>query len=51
MSNQLPDHIRDAFQVGIGPAEGLGGAWDHGFRVGNTVFSRVTNPEISSWSS
>lgn len=51
MSEQLPDHIRDAFQVGVGPAERLGEAWDHGFRVGNTVFSRVINPEIASWSS
>lgn len=51
MSEQLPDHIRDAFQVGVGPAEHLGAAWDHGFRVGNTVFSKVMNPEMSSWSS
>ncbi|WP_080796118.1 TIGR02569 family protein [Corynebacterium pacaense] len=51
MSEQLPDHVRDAFQVGAGPAEQLGSAWDYGFRVGNTVFSRALNPEISAWSS
>ncbi len=51
MSDQLPDHIRDAFQVGAGPAERLGEAWDYGFRVGNTVFSRSMNPEMASWSS
>lgn len=51
MSDQLPDHIRDAFQVGAGPAERLGGAWDHGFRIGNTVFSKSMNAEIAPWSS
>lgn len=51
MSEQLPDHVRDAFQVGAGPAEQLGSAWDYGFRVGNTVFSRALNPEIAAWSS
>lgn len=50
MSPQLPDHIRDAFQVGAGPTERLGSAWDHGVRVGNTVLSRVINPELSAWS-
>lgn len=51
MSNQLPDHVRDAFQVGAGPAEQLGQAWDFGFRVGNTVFAKVMAPEVSGWSS
>lgn len=51
MSDQLPDHIRDAFQVGAGPAERLGEAWDYGFRIGNTVFSKSMNAEIAPWSS
>lgn len=51
MSEQLPDHIRDAFQVGAGPAERLEAAWDHGFRIGNTVFSKSVNAEIAPWSS
>lgn len=50
-SDQLPDHVRDAFQVGAGPAEQLSEAWDYGFRVGNTVFSKVLNPETAAWSS
>lgn len=51
MSDQLPDHVRDAFQVGVGPAERLSEPWDYGFRVGNTVFSRALNPELAAWSS
>ncbi|ALC05235.1 hypothetical protein CDES_03915 [Corynebacterium deserti GIMN1.010] len=51
MTNQLPDHVRDAFQVGAGPAEQLGQVWDYGFRVGNTVFSKVQSPENAGWSS
>ncbi|MEZ2121473.1 MULTISPECIES: TIGR02569 family protein [unclassified Corynebacterium] len=47
---ELPDYVCGIFRAS-GPApQPVGPAWDNGWRVGQTVISRVLDPVAASWS-
>lgn len=47
---QLPEHVQSGFHVEPGEPRPAGAPWDHGWLVGNVVFSRAISAGAAAWS-
>lgn len=47
---QLPDHVQSGFHVEPETPHPAGASWDHGWLVGNVVFSRAVSADAAAWS-
>lgn len=47
---ELPDYVCGIFRASDRTPQPLGPVWDNGWRVGQTVISRVLDPVAASWS-